>query len=162
MLGIYLREVQHHKVDSHVAGFGRASDLTFSQRGNRSQRASQPHVHKESCRVGARQTVNAWKNYTGYTALQVLRLTRPQSSRSDDTPIPHMPSNSKVASKCLGRHVHARSAIATRHGRWSAGVSSADSKDVRYLLAVPKTTPRDRGSRWSTSAREIKVFTSSL
>ncbi len=32
-----------------------------------------------------RQTVNAWKNYTGCTALQVLRLPRPQSSRSDDT-----------------------------------------------------------------------------
>ena len=51
MLGTYLRQVQHHKVDSHVAGFGRATDLTFYKQRSRSQRASQPYVHKASERA---------------------------------------------------------------------------------------------------------------
>ena len=51
MIGIYLRQDQHRKVDSHVAGLGRATDLTIYKQGSRSQRAGPPYMLKASERA---------------------------------------------------------------------------------------------------------------
>ncbi len=48
MLGTYLRQDQHHKVDSHVARFWPATDFAFYKNRSQSQRASQPNVHHAS------------------------------------------------------------------------------------------------------------------